>query len=182
MIYAALLRGINVGGKASVNMATLKDCFEQLGFQSVRTYINSGNVVFQTVKKSQRSLEKTIEAGIEKAFGFPVTTIVLNLPEYRRLTKLIPDCWKNNAKLKCNVLFLRHEINNPDILISLKVKEGIEQVIYYPGVLFWAAKTSDLTKSSLVKLSSRSIYKNLTVRNLNTTLKIYECMLKTQLN
>ena len=47
---------------------------------------------------------------------------------------------------------------------------------YYPGVLFWSAKTSDLTKSNMLKLSSKPIYKEMTIRMFNTTRKIYEMM------
>ena len=47
MVYVALLRGINVGGKNIVEMARLKQAFEELGFTSVKTYINSGNVIFR---------------------------------------------------------------------------------------------------------------------------------------
>ena len=54
-VYLALLRGINVGGKNKVPMAELKACFEELGGENVRTYIASGNVMFESNKSSARA-------------------------------------------------------------------------------------------------------------------------------
>jgi hypothetical protein len=52
----------------------------------------------------------------------------------------------------------------------------MEELRYYPGVLFWSAKTSDLTKTGMLKVNRMPIYKEMTVRGLNTTLKIYGLM------
>ncbi len=176
MVYVALLRGVNVGGRTIVNMALLRNCFNKLGFKSVKTYINSGNVVFETKPIDPRSLETSVQKAIEVTFNFPVTVIVRNYQEFEKIVRSMPKNWKNNTNLKCNVIFLHHSIDKPSILNDLNPKETIEKVIYKPGVLFWSAKTSDLTKSSMVKLSSRPVYKNMTIRNLNTTNKIYEMM------
>src|SRR5690606_29151666 len=68
--YVALLRGINVGGKNNVAMADLRETFELAGYDSVRTYIQSGNVIFET-SKAQKGLEKHIEGALEARFGLP---------------------------------------------------------------------------------------------------------------
>lgn len=65
MNYVALLRGVNVGGKNKVSMSELKVCFEDLGYQNVSTYINSGNILF-TSSKSAAALAKEIEATLIK--------------------------------------------------------------------------------------------------------------------
>jgi uncharacterized protein (DUF1697 family) len=70
--YVALLRGINVGGKTSINMARLKECFEEQGFLNVKTYINSGNVIFNTSSSVTVKLEQKIEKAIIVNFNFPV--------------------------------------------------------------------------------------------------------------
>ena len=66
MKYIALLRGVNVGGKNKVAMGDLRVCFESLGFENVTTYINSGNVVFDSPQKSTAELVELCEDASEK--------------------------------------------------------------------------------------------------------------------
>jgi len=74
-MYIALLRGINVGGKNIVKMAELKKLFENLGFTDVKTYIQSGNVVFDAPPDPAKVTEK-IRAGFKSAFGFDSAVIL----------------------------------------------------------------------------------------------------------
>lgn len=76
----ALLRGINVGGQRPVKMAELKHLFETLGYRNVRTYIQSGNVIF-TSKEAEAPLRERLEREIATAFGFPVTVVVRTAEE-----------------------------------------------------------------------------------------------------
>jgi uncharacterized protein (DUF1697 family) len=71
---------------------------------------------------------------------------------------------------------LRHTIDSKDILKDLKPKEGIEDVVYKSGALLWSAYVKTLTRSSMLKVASAAIYKDMTIRNLNTTKKLYELM------
>lgn len=75
MIYLALLRGINVGGKNSIKMNDLKVLFHDLGFTGVQTYIQSGNVIFHSEKPV---LAYSIEAAIEGAYGFSVPVLLID--------------------------------------------------------------------------------------------------------
>ena len=88
MVYVALLRGINVGGNNSISMSKLKECFETLGFKNVKTYINSGNVIFSGAKKSNRVLEKTLEEKVHKQFNFPVTIVIYTKDEIDSIVKV----------------------------------------------------------------------------------------------
>src|SRR5271169_1409090 len=74
-IYISLLRGINVGGHKRIKMDKLRASFEALGFESVNTYIQSGNVVFKTGKSSSDALSKRIEERILSDFGFSASVI-----------------------------------------------------------------------------------------------------------
>ncbi len=74
--YVAFLRGINVGGNKTIPMAKLKALFEALGFQAVKTLLNSGNVVYAAKEKDRAKLAKAIEAAIEKEFGFRPATML----------------------------------------------------------------------------------------------------------
>lgn len=71
-VYIAMLRGINVGGHNPVRMNRLQELFSRLGFEQVRTYIQSGNVVFKAAKRSAADLSKAIEKEILREFGFAV--------------------------------------------------------------------------------------------------------------
>ena len=73
--YIAMLRGINVSGHKQIKMDQLRRSFEKLGFEQVQTYIQSGNVVFQTGKISAATLSKRIEEKILADFGFAVSVI-----------------------------------------------------------------------------------------------------------
>lgn len=76
-IYIALLRGINVSGQKKIKMADLKMLFETLGFQEVRTYIQSGNVVFKSDLEDTAVLQNTIEAELIKVYSVSIPTLVL---------------------------------------------------------------------------------------------------------
>ena len=75
-VYVAMLRGINVGPHKRIKMDLLRESFGALGFERVKTYIQSGNVVFQAGKASSAALGKKIEARIESDFGFSASVIV----------------------------------------------------------------------------------------------------------
>ena len=175
MIYVALLRGINVGGNNTVSMAILKECFEKLGYKKVTTYINSGNVIFQA-NQQNRTLEKEIEKELEAKFGFPIRVVVRSFDEMQKLIKSIPKKWNKETEWRHNVIFLSHRIDNRDAFVEFIPKPNIEEMHYFPGVLLWSAKTSDLTKSNMLKVNKSPLYKEMTIRGINTTLKIFEIM------
>ncbi|MDN3724471.1 DUF1697 domain-containing protein [Aequorivita sp. SDUM287046] len=85
--YIALLRGINVGGHKKLKMADLKSMMEELGFQSVVTYIQSGNVVFSA--KEEKGLSDKISKEIEKRYGWEVPVLVKTADE---ITQILMDC------------------------------------------------------------------------------------------
>ncbi|BEG98930.1 DUF1697 domain-containing protein [Bacteroides sedimenti] len=87
-IYIALLRGINVGGKNMIKMPELKKALEAIGLNAVQTYIQSGNVIFES-DEEEATLQVIIENKIEAAFGFPVKVVLRMLAE---LEKMILDC------------------------------------------------------------------------------------------
>jgi len=88
--YIALLRGINVSGQKKIKMADLKVLFEDLGFNEIQTYIQSGNVVFFTQQDDQYLLENHIKTSIKKQYGFDVPVTVLNKNEFCTVHDNIP--------------------------------------------------------------------------------------------
>ncbi|MBK8781165.1 MAG: DUF1697 domain-containing protein [Anaerolineales bacterium] len=76
--YLVLLRGINVGGKNIVKMLDLKSSFEGMGFSNVLTYIQSGNVLFESDEKDKAILTTKIEKGLSKRFDFLARVVVVS--------------------------------------------------------------------------------------------------------
>ena len=93
MKYIALLRGINVGGNNRVPMAELRHCFESLGYTNVKSYINSGNIIFDTNEQDIAKLIKKCEQAIEDVFGFHVICCVITASELHDALKHAPDWW-----------------------------------------------------------------------------------------
>jgi len=89
MIYIALLRGINVGGHV-VKMERLRELFVELGFTHVRTYIQSGNVFFETAQTDRKILTQTIEPHLHQALGFAVPVFLRTIPEVEQIVALDP--------------------------------------------------------------------------------------------
>ena len=87
--FVALVRGINVGGRNKVAMADLRAAFEDAGYDAVRTYIQSGNVLFEGA--SSRSLEDDVERAVEAAFGIPLLVVVRSHEQLRRIVDRAPS-------------------------------------------------------------------------------------------
>ncbi|MFL6559623.1 MAG: DUF1697 domain-containing protein, partial [Bacillus sp. (in: firmicutes)] len=95
-IYIALLRGINVGKNNRIKMADLKSLLETMGLENVKTYIQSGNVLFEA-KDEAPQLSQRLEDEIGKTFGFPVPVILRTAEEYEQI---IRDCPYSMESLK----------------------------------------------------------------------------------
>ena len=177
-VYVALLRGVNVGGNNMISMSALKESFTALGFAQVTTYINSGNIVFKSKETDARKLEKKIEEMLAKEYDLGSKVVIRSVDEMERLVQSLPASWTGDSRWRYNVIFLRHTIDSEGILTNVPIKEGIEELFYRPGTLLWAAQVSEITRSNMVKLASRKMYQDMTVRNLNTTKKLCELMKK----
>ena len=106
-IYISMLRGINVGGHKRIKMDQLRKSFEALGFEQVKTYIQSGNVVFTTGKTSPAALSKKIEERILKDFGFPASVISRNADEMSKMIAENPFLQQRGIDpAKLHVMFL----------------------------------------------------------------------------
>ena len=105
--YISLLRGINVSGQRKIRMGELRVLYESLNFNNVRTYIQSGNVIFENHKTDISELTNTIEAAIEQTFGFAVTTLIRTKKEFYNLIEgnpFLDECKGDITKL--HVTFL----------------------------------------------------------------------------
>src|SRR5437762_505665 len=175
-LFVCLLRGINVGGNNMISMSSLKTSFERMGFTDVTTYINSGNIIFRAKHSDARKLEIKIERMLEREYKLGCKVVVRSFSEMAALVKSLPKAWNDDALWKYNVIFLRHSIDSKDIVDLLNAKPEIEELVYRPGTLLWSVKVSDVSRTAMQKLPAQKIFQDMTVRNLNTTKKIYELM------
>lgn len=90
IIYVAFLRGINVSGQKKMPMASLKDLCENLGLQHVKTYIQSGNIVFKCAQNNTSGVETLLMDGIQKQFGFDVPVLVKTAAQLKNIMDLNP--------------------------------------------------------------------------------------------
>lgn len=173
MVYLALLRGINVGGKSKVEMGRLKQMFERLGFTNVKTYINSGNVIFRSNTMPDLAM---IERAIQADFGFAVPVLLRDLKSMQKLVNSIPDSWVNSEIMRCDVMFLWDEIDKPEILKSIPAKPSIEDVVYLPGAVVWRIDRKNVKRGAIPKIIGTGVYKQVTIRNASTVRKLSELM------
>ncbi|HEV3480335.1 MAG TPA: DUF1697 domain-containing protein [Gaiellaceae bacterium] len=176
MRYVALLRGINVGGKSIIRMADLKPSVEALGYGDVSTFIASGNVLFETAQRDAAKLESALEQALEKRFGLPIIVVVRSRAEFARVVKAIPADWIGNAGLRVNVAFLRRSRDGRTLARELQPRDGVEELVATKSALIWATRRDALTRSGMQKLIRSADYRDMTVRNLNTTLKLNELL------
>ena len=173
MTYIALLRGVNVGGKNKVSMAALKEVFESLGCSLVKTYINSGNVVFND-SRSAATLSSLIEESLADAFGFEIKSLIVDQKRLGRICAALPAQWRNDEAMKCDVMFLWDEKNSEKVLEEITIKPGIDSVKYIDGALLWSVDRKHLKQSGMLRMVGTDLYRHMTIRNCNTVRKLRE--------
>lgn len=172
--YLALLRGINVGGNKKVEMKKLKTAFEEAGLTNVRTYINSGNVLFESGEKNIDKLSLLLKKILKKTFAFEIDLLICEQKILQKLVKIIPVEWVNDSEQKTDVLFLWKEFDNKKSLKLLEPVSEVDNLVYTPGVIVWHIKRADYNKSAMHKFIGSTLYKNMTARNVNTVRKLLQ--------
>ncbi len=131
--YISILRGINVSGHKLIKMKTLQEMYESLGFRKVKTYIQSGNVVFCAESEEVKSLEKMITEAIMKSFGFEVPVIVIEKDEMTEISvsnRFISE--RGEDILKLHVTFLSDEPGKK-LIDDLPHEEYLPDEFYVKG-------------------------------------------------
>lgn len=162
MPSVALLRGINLGAKNKVDMKSLKVLFEEMGYENVRTYIQTGNVIFDNASYDVRQ----IELALRETYGFDIPVVVRSKEELEEIQQH-PIFLKDQVY----VMFLAHEISDEQLVMldSLIVDEFV--VWNRRNIIINLSKTYHQTKFTNAffekKLGMAS-----TARNRNTVKKI----------
>ncbi len=172
--YIALLRGINISGKNKIPMAELKKEFEKLGFQDVKTYLNSGNVVFSS-KDDTDSLTNRIEEMIKGRFALDIPVFLLPKEALEDILHNAPAWWGNTDKaIYDNLIFIIPPATFSDIYDAVgEPKEGLEKIAGYKETIFWSFSRKEYQKTNWwSKTAEANISPKLTIRTANTVRKL----------
>lgn len=110
MKYVSLLRGINVGGKNMIKMELLREMFSLLGFENVKSYINSGNIIFETAEADNNELSEKIAKKIVETFSFNIRVITRKMQEIAEIVANNPFAGEFENDKDVHVFFLDDEM------------------------------------------------------------------------
>jgi uncharacterized protein (DUF1697 family) len=172
MTYVAFLRGVNVGGKSIVSMAAIKGALVALGLSDVRTYINSGNIIFSTRASDVQRLTARIEKALEQHTGMAIKVLVMEHKTLKKIVDAIPRNWVDDKTMRTYVLLLWKELDNRGILDRLPVKPGVDELMYTPGAVVWRVDRENVGRSQMNRIVGTPVYKKITMRSANTMRKL----------
>jgi uncharacterized protein (DUF1697 family) len=176
MKYVALLRGINVGGKNIIKMAELKKAVEECGFSDVRTYIQSGNIIYESGENNKEKVSNKLEACLLRHFTYDLHVVIRNEEQMKKIISDIPCDWGKCKDLRCYIAFIREPVSEQDVLCEVELKEGIDSIKTGHGVLYMSTLLTGLTQSRFTRLISKKIYKDITIRNYSTVKNLVSLM------
>lgn len=168
--HAVLIRGINVGGKNPVPMPALRDALAERGYEGVRTYIQSGNVVLRSRGRTPSQITADAEAVLAERWG--VDTVVVTVPG-RTLEQVVanaPAGFGDDTKaFKHDVVFLRDGVEARELLALIRLRDGVDEAWAGERVLYFRRVSALLTTSWMNRIVSMPQYADMTIRNWRTT-------------
>ncbi|MDD2531018.1 MAG: DUF1697 domain-containing protein [Bacteroidales bacterium] len=173
--YISLLRGINIGGHKKIKMDSLRENFSSLGYSNIKTYIQSGNILFSSKEEDKTKLEKEISSMILDKYGFDVPVLVLNSEELNEVISNNPFANStNHNKDFIHITFLSNEVKEFNFTeIDSKKESEDEYKIINKTVYLYLPKGYGNTKihnNFLEKLLKTQA----TTRNWKTCLELLE--------
>ena len=170
MKYAAFLRGINVGGKNKIKMETLREVCAAFGFENIKTYINSGNIVFETGKTDDRKLA----AKIEKEFGLKIKTMVRARAEIEEIVKNNPFVGQFENDKDLHVFFLDEELSKEKRELLLSNNRETEMFAVRSREIYCLLRVSVLDSLMGKDYIGKKLKVTATARNWRTVNKVLE--------
>jgi uncharacterized protein (DUF1697 family) len=174
--YVILLRGINVGGKNIVHMADLKSCLQKLGYDNVSTYIASGNVIL-TSDRPADEIKSQIETALKECFRFEselIKVLVLSRKQLKDIIDYKPEGFGDQPeKYHSDAIFLI-DIDATQAMHVFNPREGVDEVWPGNGMIYSQRLSAQRTRSRLNKIMASPLYKSMTIRSWNTTIKLFE--------
>jgi uncharacterized protein (DUF1697 family) len=171
--WLALFRGINVGGNKILRMTELASLFEGLGFEDVRTYIQSGNVIFQAKGTSTKSIALRVEDAVADAHGFRPQIIILPAKEIRRAMEANPFPAAIDEPKSLHCFFLAEIPATPDLETLRDLRSSGEEFVLADKV-FYLHSPQGIGRSKLAQRVEKLLGVPTTARNWRTVTKIDE--------
>ena len=173
MEYVALLRGINVGGNNKVVMSELREQIEAAGFGHVRTYINSGNLLFEA-EAPREDVAQRVEDLLASRYDFPIRLALLTAQDYLAQLDELPDWWHGEVARR-DALFYTRGLDRDHVRERIEAMElGDEAVHFGEHAVFWGKfdEKSFLKTAYHKRLLREDFYRQFTIRSGSTVEKI----------
>ena len=176
MKYIALLRGINISGKNKIVMSELKKEFDNLGYQEITTYLNSGNVIFETDLEDKNAIKNNIQLMIKDKFNFDIPTYIITSQELKELLNHSPEWWgKDDKEIYDNIIFIIPPTTYSEVFNTIGCPNEYEKIQEHKNNIFWSFDLKNYRKSNWwSKTASTDISDKITIRTANTMRKILE--------
>ncbi|MCY7345225.1 MAG: DUF1697 domain-containing protein [Pyrinomonadaceae bacterium] len=174
MKYVAFLRGINVGGKNKIKMETLREVCAALDFANVKTYINSGNVIFETGETGDKKLAENIETAIETEFALKIKIIVRKISEIENIIANNPFAGQFENDKDLHVFFLDEELPAEKCELLLSNTNENEMFAVQNREIFCLLRVSVLDSLIGKDYIGKKLKVSVTARNWRTVNKILE--------
>ncbi len=175
--YVLLLRGINVGGKNKLSMMALRECLEELGCETVETYIQSGNVVLDS-SKSASALAAEIERLLPRKFKLDsalIKVLVITKAAFKAVVSKRPEGFGDEpGTYHSDAIFLMDGLSMKDAVAAFDPREGVDTMWTGKGVIYHQRLSAQRTKTRLNKMMGSPGYASMTVRNWATISKLAE--------
>ena len=171
--YIAFLRAINVGGGRSVKMKVLHQCFEALDFSSIKTFIASGNVTFETTSGNAKSLEKKIEKRLREELEYEVEVFIRTDRELAKIAnhKSFPQS-KISSAAEFNILLLRAKLDAKSKTNIMELQTDTNEFHVHGREIYWLrSKLQGKSTFSTVPFE-KILGKEFTIRSAKTIKKI----------
>lgn len=174
MKWLALLRGINVGGNNIIPMAELRSCLEALGFTNVVTYIQSGNVIFEGPETRSRVVA-TLERALNARFAYDARLVLLSAEELGTVVREAPPQFGSTPdRYRYDVIFLRPPLVALEVLDTLPLNPVVDACWAGAHAVYYRRLIARATQSRLSRVVQMPVYKEMTIRNWNTTSRLAE--------
>ena len=176
--YLALLRGINVGGGNIIKMTDLKACLEASKLDNVATYIQSGNVFFETAEADSVKLVKMLERALSKTFSpYQARIVLCSHAKLRQIVRKAPNNFGGQPdKYRYDVIYLREPLTASEAMKNVSINPGVDAAVAGPDVLYFSRLIARASQSHLTRIIALPVYQHMTIRNWNTTSKILALM------
>lgn len=173
--HLALLRGINVGGKNLIKMSELVAAMTNDGFANVKSYINSGNILFDA--NLEKDLAQRVKQSIKNHSGLDIDVVVVEAERWTNIVLNAPKTWGQREDWKHNIIVVIPPCTTQEILDAVgELKPEYESLEVGDGVLYQSISLKYFGRARSGAFAGKPIYKKMTVRNYNTAIKLKDLL------